>query len=235
MLQAWRRLTFLHWRCPAPAVAGLVPAGLTVDTFDGSAWVGLVPFLMDRVRLPIGPGVPWLSRFPETNVRTYVRDGHGRPGIWFLSLDAARLPAVVAARAGYRLPYFWSDMAVTARAGRLEYRCRRRFPAGGPRCDAGVRPGRPLAEAERDELVHFLTARFRLFTVVAGRLASAVAEHPPWPLHHGEVLALDQDVVAAGGLPAPSGAPLVHTSPGVEVRIGRWQWVDSDRSVPEFA
>lgn len=225
MQQDWRRLTFLHWRYPAPVVAGLLPAGLTVDTFDGSAWVGLVPFLMDRVRPPIGPGVPWLSRFPETNVRTYVRDRHGRGGIWFLSLDAARLPAVLTARASYRLPYFWSGMSVTARAGRLTYRCRRRWPAGGPRCDAEVRPGPALSDAEQDELAHFLTARFRLFTVVGGRLAAAVAEHPPWPLHRAELVRLDQDVVAAGGLPAPSAPQVVYASPGVPVRIGGWQWV----------
>lgn len=94
------------------------PAGLTVETFDGSAWIGLTPFLMEGVRAPGVPAVPWLSRFPEINVRTYVRDGRGRSGIWFLSSDAARLPAVLAARASYRLPYFWSDMAVRVSDGR---------------------------------------------------------------------------------------------------------------------
>jgi uncharacterized protein YqjF (DUF2071 family) len=225
MFQGWRRLTFVHWRYPPGVVQALLPGGLTVETFDGTAWVGLVPFLMDGVRAPGIPALPWLSRFPETNVRTYVRDRRGRTGIWFLSLDAARLAAVLAARAGYWLPYYWSDMSTTEVAsGRWAYRCRRRLPAPGPRCDAAVRLGPQLTEAERDELAHFLTARHRLFTVIAGRLASAEAEHPPWPLHHAELDRLDQSLLPAAGLPAPAAAPLLHASPGVPVRIGRWHW-----------
>jgi uncharacterized protein YqjF (DUF2071 family) len=222
MHQHWRRLTFLHWRYPAGVVQPLLPAGLTVETFDGTAWVGLVPFLMDAVRAPGMPALPWLSRFPETNLRTYVRDGRGRTGIWFFSLDAARLPAVLAARASYRLPYFWSAMSVTEAAARWTYRCHRRWPAPGPRCDAAVRVGPALTEAERDELAHFLTARHHLFTIIAGRLARAEAEHPPWPLHHAELDRLDQSVLPAAGLPPPDTAPLLHASPGVPVRIGLW-------------
>jgi hypothetical protein len=194
-----------------------------VETFDGSAWIGLTPFRMEGVRPPLVPAVPWLSRFPEVNVRTYVRDGRGRSGIWFLSLDAARLPAVLAARAGYRLPYFWSDMAVRVAGDHVAYRCRRRLPGPrGARCDADVVLGPPLAESARDELAHFLTARFRLFTVIAGRLAAAEAQHPDWPLHHAELRRLDQDLVQSAGLPPPAGQPLVHASPGVPVRVGMW-------------
>ena len=146
------------------------------------------------------PAVPWLSRFGELNVRTYVHDGRGRSGIWFFSLDAARLPAVAAARAGDWLPYFWSYVSVRVVGGRIGYRCRR-FPAGWARCDAAVTIGPPLAEAERDELAHFLTARYQLFTMIAGRLAAAEAEHPPWPLRHVELLRLDQDLLQRAGLP----------------------------------
>src|SRR6266545_3145162 len=154
MLQHWRRLTFLHWPYPPPAVQALLPPGLEVETFDGAAWVGLVPFLMDGVRPPGVPPLPWASRFPETNVRTYALGPDGRGAIWFLSLDAARLGAVLTARASYALPYFWSRMSVgsgappdpgvTGAAGpapagprvdRLAYRGRRRWPrpAGGGR------------------------------------------------------------------------------------------------------
>jgi uncharacterized protein len=225
MYHQWNWISFIHWRYPVAVVAPMVPAGLTVETFDGSAWIGLTPFLMEGVRPPGVPAVPWLSRFAEINVRTYVRDGRGRSGIWFLSLDAARLPAVLAARAGYRLPYFWSDMAVRVSDGRLEYRCRRRWPPPrGARCHADVVLGAPLDEPARDELAHFLTARFRLFTVIAGRLAAAEAEHDDWPLHHGELRRLDQNLVQNAGLPPPIGSPLVHASPGVPVRIGMWHW-----------
>jgi uncharacterized protein YqjF (DUF2071 family) len=141
-----------------------------------------------------------------------------------LSLDAARLPAVLAARAGYWLPYFWSEMSVTASGSRWVYRCRRRWPSPTARCDAEVELGAPLAESERDELAHFLTARHRLFTVVAGRLAAAEAEHPPWPLQHARLVRLDQDLLAAAGLPAPDHDALLHASPGVSVRIGMWHF-----------
>src|SRR5215212_1531004 len=157
MYHQWNWISFIHWRYPVAVVQPMVPAGLTVETFDGSAWIGLTPLLMEGVRAPGVPAVPWLSRFPEINVRTYVRDGRGRSGIWFLSLDAARLPAVLGARASYWLPYYWSAMAMTETDGQWHYRCRRRWPAPGPRCDATVRPGARLTEQERDELAHFLT------------------------------------------------------------------------------
>ncbi|MEU4829917.1 DUF2071 domain-containing protein [Streptosporangium sp. NPDC023615] len=223
MYHRWSEMTFMHWRYPPAALQRLLPAGLTVDTFDGSAWVGLTTFLMEDVRPPGLPALPWLSRFPETNVRTYVRDEQGRDGVWFLSLDAGLLPAVLGARAGYRLPYFWSRMAVRASGARRGYRCRRRWPGpAGARCDADVEMGDPFDESERDELAHFLTARYRLFTTVGGRTATARIEHADWPLRHARLLRLDQDLLQAGGLTAPDDAPVLHASRGVTVRIGMW-------------
>ncbi|WP_327589867.1 DUF2071 domain-containing protein [Nonomuraea sp. NBC_00507] len=218
-------MTFIHWRYPPARVQAMLPAGLTVETFDRAAWVGLTPFLMQGVRVPGIPALPWLSRFPETNLRTYVRDARGRSGIWFLSLDAGLLPAALAGRSGYWLPYFWSDMSVDAKDGRTVYRCRRRWPGPcGARCDVEVEAGAPLAESERDELAHFLTARFLLFTLVAGRLAAAQVEHPAWPLCQARLISLKQDLVQVAGLPAPEGAPLLHASPGVSSRVGMWTW-----------
>ncbi|MEV4174317.1 MULTISPECIES: YqjF family protein [unclassified Nonomuraea] len=222
MYHQWSEITFLHWRCPPAVVQALVPGSLTVETFDGSAWVGLTPFLMEGVRVPGLPAVPWLSRFPETNVRTYVRDDLGRRGIWFLSLDAGRLTAALGGRAGFWLPYFWSDMSVRVGGGRVRYRCRRH--GNGARCDAEVATGPLLPAGEVDELALFLTARYRLFTVVAGRTARARVEHPPWPLRRAELTRLDQDLVQAAGLPAPQGPPVVHASSGVPVRVGMWTW-----------
>jgi uncharacterized protein YqjF (DUF2071 family) len=227
MYHRWSWITFIHWRYPPSVLQSMLPTGLAVETFDRSAWVGLTPFLMQGVRTPALPAVPWLSAFPETNVRTYVHDPAGRRGIWFLSLDAARLPAVLAARAGYALPYFWSDMALRVADERAAYRCRRRWPGPrGLRCDAEVRLGPPLIETERDELAHFLTARYRLFTIIGGRLTTAEVEHPEWPLHQVELLRLEQDLLAGAGLPPPGGDPVLHASPGVPVRVGMWHRLD---------
>lgn len=224
MHQHWRWLTFLHWRYPAEAVQRLLPDRLAVETFDGVAWVGLVPFLMDDVRPPALPSLPWLGRFPETNVRTYVHGPDGQTGIWFLSLDAERLLAVLTARASYGLPYFWSAMRVARDGDRLSYRARRRWPGpAGARCDARVSFGDELAEPSAFD--HFLTARYRLYSTLAGRLVVADAEHPPWTLRRAAVQQLSQDLVRAGGLPAPDHEPVVHASDGVRVRISRWRMV----------
>ncbi|GAA1272802.1 DUF2071 domain-containing protein [Sphaerisporangium rubeum] len=223
MYQDWLDITFIHWRYPVEPIQRMLPDGLTVDSFDGSAWVGLTPLLMSDVRPPGVPAIPWLSRFPETNVRTYARDAEGRTGLWFLSLDAARLPAVLTARATYRLPYHWAAMSVTGTSTRRVYRSHRHRSAGA-HCHAEVELGSPLAApGERAELLTgFLTERYRLFTVIAGRLAHAEVEHVPWPLHEARLRHLDQDLLQAASLPAPGGTPLVHASPGVRVRVGPW-------------
>jgi uncharacterized protein YqjF (DUF2071 family) len=221
MRQRWQRLTFLHWRFEPAAVERLLPDGLRADLYDGAAWVGLVPFFM-HVATPGGREVAWASRFCETNVRTYVRDRAGRAGIWFFSLDAARLGAVVVARTTYRLPYFWSDMTITGTGDSLTYRCRRRLP--GPRgatSEAEISIGARYRDDEVSERDHFLTARWVLFSVSGGRYRLARACHDPWPLHRARVRRFDDRLIAAAGLPPPSGEPLAHYSPGVNVRIGR--------------
>lgn len=224
MRQHWRSVTFLHWPYPPGVVQARLPEGLTVETFDGTAWVGLIPLLMDDVAVPGLPALPWLSRFPETNVRTYVRGPDRRAGIWFLSLDADRLPAVLAARAGYGLRYYWSSMSVRPDGDDVSYRGRRRWPGpAGARCDARVRFGAPYREAELTPFDHFLTARHRLYARLAGRLVTAAAAHPPWPLRRAEPRALRQDLVQAAGLPPPAGDPVAHASDGVRVRVGAWR------------
>ncbi|MDQ4038841.1 MAG: DUF2071 domain-containing protein, partial [Actinomycetota bacterium] len=222
----WRTAGFLHWRYPTAQVQALLPGGVEVETFDGSAWVGIVPFVMDDVRAPYVPALPWLSRFPETNVRTYVRGPDGANAIWFLSLDAARLPVVLGARVGYGLPYFWSVMTVRREGARLKYRSRRRFPGPtGARTDMELEVGNAIDAGQLDELTNFLTARHRLYSIFFGRLAGANAQHPPWPLHHARAVRVDEDLIQAAGLPPPETEPLVHASPGVAVRIGMWKWL----------
>jgi uncharacterized protein YqjF (DUF2071 family) len=219
MRNRWTDLTFLHWSYDPAAVQALLPPGLTVDTFDDRAWVALVPFVM-HVRPPVGPELPWLSHFAETNVRTYVRAADGTAGVWFFSLDASRLPAVATARTTYHLPYFWSRMGYERDGDRVTYTCRRRWPGPGPSSAVTVRIGAPYAADELGDRDHWMTARWRLYSRRRVGLRSALAEHEVWPLHRAEVVHLDDGLVAAAGLPAPEGPPVVHWSPGVHVRIG---------------
>ncbi len=221
MRQRWAQLTFLHWAFDPAAVQRLLPEGLEADLLDGAAWVGLIPFYM-HVATPGGRRAPWVSDFCETNVRTYVRDRDGRTGIWFFSLDAARAGAVAVARTTYRLPYFWSAMRLTADGPDMSYRCHRRLP--GPRgvtSRVGVCVAGRYGSAELTERDHFLTARWILFSVAGHRHRFARAAHQPWPLYRAQVTDLEDGLVVAAGLPSPHGEPLVHYSPGVDVRIGR--------------
>ena len=220
MGQRWEQLTFLHWPYDPADVQRLLPDGLHVDTSGGAAWVGLVPFFM-RVRTAGGLRAPWASDFCETNVRTYVRDDHGLAGIWFLSLDAARLGAVVVARSTYRLPYFWSSMRLITRGQQVNYGCRRRWPGPPAASRVRVRIGAPFGDGDLDERDHFLTARWVLFSVSGHGYGFARAWHQPWPLYRAQVQAVDDHLITAAGLPPTEGEPLVHYSPGVDVRIGR--------------
>jgi len=193
-----------------------------VQVFEDRAWVSLVPFLM-RVGFPLVGVVPWLNVFPETNVRTYVTAADGTEGIWFFSLDAARLAAVVAARASYRLPYMWSAMAVevAADSSHATYSCRRRWP--GPRGATSaveVDIGDAFDPAELTERDHFLSARWRLYSRMFGGAWSARAHHLAWPLHRAELVRYDDQLVSASGLPEPAGDPIVQYSPGIDVRVG---------------
>ena len=219
--QEWRDLTLLHWPVEPALVAPLLPAGTVPDVLDGVTYVGLVPFVMARVGILGTPPLPYLSGFPETNVRLYAVDPRtGRRGVVFRSLEAGRLLPVVAARVSYHLPYLWARMAVRHGPGTVSYESSRRWP--GPRGASGrvrVRIGDPVVA---DELALFLTARWGLFsTRYGGRTAIAPVDHPAWPLHAAELLELTDDLVAAAGLPAPAGPPHVLWSPGVRVRIGR--------------
>lgn len=215
MHQWWRSLTFVHWDYDPDEVQGLLPDGLTVDTADGRAWVGLVPFVL-HVRHDATPFVPWVCRFPETNVRTYVRGPDGRPGIFFLSLDAARLGAVLTARATYSLPYKWAHMRVARRGDRITYESVRRWPERGARSRVVVDVGPPV---ETDELAHFLTERYVLWSPWRGGFGATVAEHQTWRLRTGTLVDVDAGLLVAGGLPRPTTEPLVHVAEDISVRL----------------
>jgi len=221
MLQSWRTQTFLHWGYEPRLVRPLVPDHLELDTCDGLAWVSLTPFLLDNLRPPGLPALPWISTTPETNVRTYVRGRDGVPGIWFFSLDIARLPAALFGRATYLVPYVWADLSIERDGSLVRYTGRRTWPGPAAGYDITVEPGPALPDDELSELDHFLTARFALYARSGPIAVRAFVEHPRWPLCGARLIDLDESLLAAAGLPAPSGDPLVHFSPGVDTRIGR--------------
>ncbi|MEU9165967.1 DUF2071 domain-containing protein [Streptomyces sp. NPDC048424] len=221
LTQSWLDLAFLHWAADPADIAPLLPGGTEPDTLDGVTYVGLVAFRMYRIGWLGLPGVPYLGSFPETNVRLYSVDSHGRRGVVFRSLDASRLFPVVVGRAAFRLPYVWSRMTVRRDGSTLTYSSGRRWPGPrGARSVITVRTGEPIAEPT--PLEHFLTARWGMHSDFFGRLLYLPNSHPRWPLHRAELLACDEDLVVAAGLPAPAGPPVsVLYSPGVPVRFTR--------------
>ena len=216
-LQRWRHVSFLHWRYDPDAVGRLLPADLAPDVVDGSAWVSLTPFLVEDFRVPGLPALPFLSTYPETNLRTYVRDRRGGEGLWFFSLDVESVATTVAARLGLAVPYFPARMTVEpAETTRYESK-RLTRPAAHHRIE--VRPGADLGDAlsERDAV---LVGRWRAYSRPYGKLVQVPVEHQPWPLQAGTLEALDESITTAAGLPAPEEEPVVHYSSGVDARLG---------------
>lgn len=204
--QRWDQLLFLHWAYDAAVIQRTLPPGLTVDTYDGRAYLGVVPFFMRRIRPPFLPPVPWLSYFLELNLRTYVHDAAGRPGIWFYSLDCNRALAVWVARWRFHLPYQHAALSARVEGDRVDYRARRRGDAHTGRFT--YRPTAPARPAEAGTLEFFLAERYRLFARRRdGRLRTASVHHPPYPLAPAEVTAYDSRVIELAGFDAPGRPP----------------------------
>jgi uncharacterized protein len=218
MRQRWADLAFLHWPVDESEVQARLPVGLRPDLHAGTAWVGLVPFEMRRLRVPATPALPWLSRFVEVNVRTYVRDRAGRPGVWFDSLDASRLGAILVARTVFGLPYCWSQARYDATATARSWTVARRWPhSEGAATMISVAPRGPRIASALDR---FLTARWGMYTRRRSHLFYGPISHRPWPLHDAELLELDDSLVRAAGYSGVTAVPHVVWSPGVDVAIG---------------
>lgn len=222
MLQVWRCLTFLHWRYDPAVIAPTLPKNLALDTFDGSAWIGLVPFVLAGVQPYNLPVIPWISEFAETNVRTYVRDANGNRGVYFYTLEAARLLAVLAARTWYHLPYRWAKMQVNRSGAEIEYRSKRNPIFGKGNTEIRIQIGPAI---ESNDLANFLTARFRLYTAHRNRIAYAQIEHYPWPLQQAKLMNLNETLIANSGVPAPTAEPLIYYSEVLSVKAGALQWI----------
>ncbi len=180
--QTWHDLLFAHWPVPAAALVHLVPPSLHIQEFQGTSWVGVVPFRMTGVMRRGLPNLPGVSAFPELNLRLYV-ECQGRPGVWFLSLDAANLLAVWAARRFFHLPYYRAHIHLVKHAGEYHFSCERAAYRSPMRCEARYQPCGEVHAARPGTLEHFLCERYCLYTQSpAGHLLRLQIHHKPWPL-----------------------------------------------------
>jgi uncharacterized protein len=222
--QHWREVAFIHWRVDASQLSTHLPADLEPQLLDGSAWIALTPFRVAALRAPGVSADTLLPEFRETNLRTYVRHRDGRDGLWFLSIDVTSVTSTLGGRllgAPYHLARGDVDMTGVNGSVRARYRMRRRSDSSIHH-DLTVVPGDAIGP---DELVDQLTGRWRAFTRIgsrrAGRTMAMPVEHEPWPLRTAELVSIDENLLAAAGLPSPTSVPVVHWSEGVDARFGR--------------
>lgn len=224
MRPSWKHLLFLHWEVDPAQVQRLLPEGLEVDCFEGKAYVGLVPFVMDNVRPHFIPNLGrfghWYQNFAELNVRTYVTH-RGVPGVWFFSLDAASTPAVLTARTWFNLPYFRARMRFwRGRDGAFRYWSKRLWPCPTPAtCSVCYRVEGKAAPAEPGSLEQFLVERYMLYSQRGNKLFRGQVHHDPYQVQSARLEHWRQSCVQAAGLPGPITAPHVLYARGVEVEI----------------
>ena len=213
--QNWRRLLFLHWPIAVADIQPLIPACLEIDTYDGSAFIGLVSFVVEAAR-PTGAPPTLGLRFLETNVRTYVRTPSGEHGVLFFSLDAASLLAVVGARLALGLPYFWAGGRESLSERSVDYTLRRRT---GSRVRMRYQVTDPVGIAAAGTLDHFLIERYRLHQPRGRFLWTVQVAHQPYPLYRAHLEALEDELVRAAGISVSGAPPLVHFASGVDVQV----------------
>ena len=220
MAQNWDRITFVHWAVDPARVAPLLPKHTRPDVLDGVTYVGLIPFQMNRAGFGRGPAVPWVGSFAETNVRLYSVDDAGRHGVVFRSLEASRLLVSIGARLAFATPSTWARMRVASDGDQVTYRTRRRWPS--PRGAGGTLQVRVGERVDPTPVDDFVTARFGLHTRWMGRTLWIPNHHEPWPLRRATIEHLDDDLVAAAGLPGVVDTEPVSVlhSAGVRTRFG---------------
>ena len=223
MYQSWMDLLFLHWKIDAATIQSLLPRGLFVDTFDGDAFVGVVPFFMKNIRFRGTPAVPWVSHFLELNLRTYVFDEKGTPGVWFFSLDCNQPLAVWTARTLFHLPYQHASMRANyIDANSISYQSTRRSQKNTDRLSRFEYTYKGCKEtAQPGSLEFFLAERYLLFSLSGrGQLLTGQVHHSPYPLHEVEIGEFATDLFELNGLPIPT-RPFDHAigSRGVHVEV----------------
>jgi uncharacterized protein YqjF (DUF2071 family) len=220
MRQRWQRLAFLHWSVDPIALSALLPPNIELDTWEGKAYVGIVPFGVRGSRAAFLPPIPGLSNFNELNVRTYVHRRGRDPGVWFFSLDAASLLAVWGARAVYKLPYFHASIALQHSQDSTSFSSVRAASEQQPQFACSYQPASAPAPVAAGTLEFFLIERYLLYSWDDRRLRTARVWHQPYPVSEARIHRLSQNVAAAVRIELdPECAPIAHYSEGVDVRI----------------
>lgn len=211
MAQSWGDLLFAHWPVKPDVLRPLIPPTLPIDTFDGKAWVGVVPFVMDYVRGRGLPPIPLTRSSLELNVRTYVIQD-GKPGVWFFSLDANNPLLVIGARLGFKLPYFNASMRLNKEGETVKYMSRRRHRGAAPaEFKAYYEPSSPVFLAQPGSLEHWLTERYILYTADRrGTVYGGEIHHMQWPLQEAEADISRNTMAEAAGIELPRTRPLLH-------------------------
>jgi uncharacterized protein YqjF (DUF2071 family) len=210
MEQTWEDLLFLHWPIEEALLRPLIPPELEIDTFEEKVWIGITPFKLTGLRLMSLPPIPGFSEFNEINVRTYVHH-HGKPGIWFFSLDASKVIPAIGARVFFGLPYFNAriDFARTTNEFRFDMR---RNLVSEAHFQANWSQGMRLRAPDTDSLAFFLVERYALYTGAAGGLNMTRVYHHPWILDEVTEVSFESTLLSALGLPEPKSEPLAHFS-----------------------
>ncbi len=221
--QSWRDLLFAHWPIATAAIRPLVPAALEVQEFEGTSWIGLVPFHMAGVMRRPWPDMPWISAFPELNVRVYV-EHRGRPGVWFLSLDATNPLAIWAARRFFHLPYYQAAMSLAEQQGAVHYRSLRK----GAEFAATYRPTSNVYHAVPGSLEHWLTERYCLYAQAPdGSLWRNDVHHAPWPLQSAELMIERNTMFDFHGLDVSGSPQHLHFAKRLDVVVWKGEKVQS--------
>lgn len=221
MRQNWGKLLFMHWTVDEQLLASLIPSQLSIDTFDGKAWIGVVPFTMWGIRASFLPPIPGTSAFHELNVRTYVHY-RGVPGVWFFSLDAANRLAVWGARTFYHLPYFNARMSLKQQGTQIDYRSTRSDERGAPaEFRAAWTIGDRLPQSQPESLEFFLTERYCLYAFHRERVFRSRIFHQPWPLQRAKLQSSESSMISSLGVREPETEPLLHYAESIEVDIWR--------------
>lgn len=218
LYQAWRNLLFLHWEIEPEEIQRRLPPGLHVDTYEGKAYLGIVPFYMDGLRPTWAPAVPGISYFPELNLRTYARDEHGNRGVWFFSLDAHTRISVAIARTFFNLPYRYAKMDYEVKGDTVSMQTLR---SGEPEQHFEYRPTDRIGVSEPGSLNEFLVERYHLYAYSRqGVLRMGTIRHAPYELHEVEVSEYSKALFSINGFQKPEDQP-VHAvfSRGVEVDV----------------